>query len=142
MPRLFAALLLAALTACSSSFDLALSEPLDIDGTYRSTSSVGALGTLEMVVRKRTRSIRVFEAELSGPELAISPSEGVGTLGNDHLVLNFEIGAVDDFYFQGFVQQDGSAISGLNGSFIFPGQDEDLAVEFERTGDAPPLEDE
>ncbi len=104
---------------------------------------MGDLGNLELTIRKRENSLRTFEATLHSDNLEVADSFARGTLGNLHLILNFEIGAVDDYYFQGFVQQDGGgAITGLSGSFIFPTQDEQLAVAFTRTGDAPPLEEE
>src|SRR4051812_35562202 len=95
----FALLLLvcAALSACASPADLTLAEPLPIDGLYRSTAAVGDLGQLQLVVRKRTKAIRVFEAQLTSNLAEVEESPGVGTLGNQHLVLNFDLGATDDF---------------------------------------------
>ena len=131
-----------ALASCTSSADLTLDTPLPIDGLYRSVSNVGELGRLDMVVRKRENSIRVFEAELSSDQLEVDNSIGRGTLGNLHLVLNFDIGATDDFYFEGNVQQDGSGeVTGISGNFIFPAQEEQLPVEFAWVSE-PPDEEE
>jgi hypothetical protein len=130
-----------ALASCTPSADLTLSDPLPIDGVYRSTGSVGDLGQLQLVIRKRIRAVRVFNAELSSDKLEVETSPGRGTLGNQHLVLNFDIGQTDDFYFQGDVQQDSAGtITGLSGSFIFPGQPEQLPVQFTWVS-APPVED-
>jgi len=132
MLRIALLLLIAAtLASCTSSADLALSDPLPIDGLYRSAGSVGDLGQLQLVVRKRTGSVRVFNAELTSDQLTVAPSDGRGTLGNQHLVLNFDIGQTDDYYFQGNVEQDSAGtVTGLTGTFIFPGQPEQLPVEF------------
>jgi hypothetical protein len=142
-PLLALAALLTSLAGCSSSADLALTDPLPIDGVYRSNGNVGELGRLDLTVRKRVGGIRVFNAELTSDDLEIEASTGRGTLGNLHLVLNFDIGAVDDFYFEGQVQQDsGGAVTGLVGNFIFPNQSEQLPVQFDWVSAPPPLEEE
>lgn len=131
-----------ALASCTSSADLTLTEPLPIDGLYRSTSNVGDLGRLDLVIRKRLKAIRVFNALLTSDQLEVEQSEGRGTLGNEHLVLNFDIGAANDFYFQGDVQQDqAGTVTGLIGTFIFPGQEEQLPVEFTWVSEPPPEEE-
>jgi hypothetical protein len=135
--------LLLLLAGCTSSTDLTLTAPLDIDGVYASTAEVGALGEVELTLRKRVNSTRGFNATLHSANAAIEDSSGRGTLGNLHLILNFEIGQTDDYYFQGDIVLDGGgAVTGITGTFIFPGQPEQLPVEFTRTGDAPPLEEE
>jgi hypothetical protein len=103
---------------------------------------VGDLGQLQLVIRKRLKAVRVYNAELTSDQLEVEQSDGVGTLGNAHLVVNFDIGASDDFYFQGDIQQDESgAVTGLSGTFIFPGQEEQLPVVFNWISE-PPEEEE
>jgi hypothetical protein len=138
MRILLALFLVFALGGCSSDDGPGVDTSLNPSGLYRSTAAVGGLGELELTLLKREGSANVYDAQLeSDSNVEIDASLGTGSLGEDHLIINFEIGEPDDYYFQGFVQQSGTAITGLTGTFIFPDQAEQLAVEFERVGDAP-----
>lgn len=107
--------------SCSSGYPMALSWPPHvIAGTYWSGQAVGALGTLELKL-VRDDHTRVFNAELtSRDDAALGLSEGVGTLGNEHLILNFDRGRLSDYYFEGDVVLDGATVLRIEGQFIFP----------------------
>ena len=79
----------------------------------------------------RSENTRVYSALLSGENAELfGTAEGIGTLADDHLVLNFDRGLKTDFYFEGKVQLESGLVRALAGEFIFPDQTEQLAVEF------------
>jgi hypothetical protein len=102
----------------------------EIEGTYRSSDQAGVLGILELGL-VRLESSRVYTAVLSGknPE-EFGTSEGIGTLADDHLVLNFDRGLNSDFYFEAKVTLNDAGDPVITGEFIFPDQKEQLPVEF------------
>jgi hypothetical protein len=139
-----AALCSVALSACTSgSAEIIESPPISVEGMYESSEDVGPLGKLTMELRLRPNAARSYRAVLlSQSSAGFDESIGGGTLGNDHLILNFDIRAEGDFFFQGFVENEGEAIDSISGTFLFPGQVEELPVTFEYTGELPPLEPE
>jgi len=65
----------------------------------------------------------------------VEPAEGIGTLGDLHLILNFDRGESSDFYYEGMVvltpqEAKGLAIGDIDGQFVFPDQEETLPVVF------------
>lgn len=93
---------------------------------------MGSLGTLALEL-ERVEDSRVFNATLSSRDDAdAGESIGVGTLGNEHLILNFDRGLLSDYYFEGDVALEGTAVARLEGQFIFPDQPEPLPVVFLR----------
>jgi hypothetical protein len=106
-------------------------------GNYRSLDEVGPLGHLRLNLIRRAETETVYDATLSGEASSdFGESEGVGTLGNEHLILNFDRGLESDFYFQGNIVLSGEAVNSINGTFVFPDQAEQLAVEFAYAGPA------
>jgi len=110
-------------------------EVIDLTGRYTSTEEIGVLGLLTMDI-ERMEETRVFRAQVSGALVGeVEPSNGIGTLGDLHLILNFDRGELSDFYYEGMVvltpqEAEGLAIGDINGQFVFPDQAETLPVVF------------
>jgi hypothetical protein len=108
---------------------------IDLTGRYTSTEEIGALGLLILDI-ERVEETRVFRAQVSGALVGeVEPSNGIGTLGDLHLILNFDRGESSDFYYEGMVvltpqEAEGLAIGNIAGQFVFPGQAETLPVVF------------
>ena len=60
-------------------------------------------------------------------------SEGIGTVGDNHLILNFDRGLNSDFYFEGTFETLalGNIVTRIDGRFIFPDRADPLPVVFE-----------
>jgi len=132
MLPMLAAIIAACLAAgCSSDWPMALSWPPHvIAGTYWSEQAVGALGTLALSL-ERVEHSRVFDAVMtSRDDEELGESEGIGTLGNEHLILNFDRGKLDDYYFEGSVVRDGEIVLRIEGQFIFPDRSQTVPVVF------------
>ncbi len=73
--------------------------------------------TIENVEDTRT----VYTAEMvnltGGAEVML---EGIGTLADDHLILNFDRGKESDFYFESTISEDSEGFIELDGMFVFP----------------------
>lgn len=79
----------------------------------------------------RLENTRVYRAVLSGANpQEFGTVEGIGTLADDHLVLNFDRGLKSEFYFEADVTPTAPGEATLTGDFIFPDQREQLQVEF------------
>ena len=73
----------------------------------------------------------MFAIELTGTGLAeLEPVEGVSTLGDNHVIMDFELGSDSDYYFEGTVTRVGEVIESISGQFIWPDQAETLLVTF------------
>ncbi|MCH7472178.1 hypothetical protein IIA79_04420 [bacterium] len=118
--------------ACSPQFDIGVDfPPHELSGTYLSDEQVGVLGILLLELERVPGSTRVYKATLAGLNGGeLGGSEGIGTLGNEHLILNFNPGSDLDYYLELTVELDGSSISTMSGTFIFPDQKEPLEVTF------------
>jgi hypothetical protein len=105
----------------------------DVEGTYQARTVVGDWGVVVLQLERQERS-RVYKATLANPHLDFFRTrKGIGTLANDHLILNFDTGYTDDFYFEGDVVQQDDIVQGLAGQFIFPDQEgRNLVLEFDR----------
>jgi len=126
---LVAALLAA--TGCSGSEEvLAAGEPFDVSGVYRSTETIGELGFVWMEI-VMVRPNLTFKAVVSSAIELGEFSQGVGTVGGDHLILNFDRGKTTDYYYEGMFETNGNQVARIDGRFIFPDLAEDLPVEFE-----------
>jgi hypothetical protein len=83
--------------------------------------------SLENVEDTRT----VYTAEMTniadGTETML---EGIGTVLDDHLILNFDRGKDSDFYFESRVLEDGDGFIELDGQFVFPDSAETVAAVF------------
>lgn len=127
------------LAACAGQrTPVAESPVLVVSGLYESDVEVGPLGRLQLNLVRRNNTQTIYDAKLSGISGAdFGSSTGVGTIGNEHLILNFDRGKESDFYFQGMAQLSGETVTGIDGSFVFPDQTEQLTVHFNYTG--PPI---
>lgn len=138
-------LLLGALTAllsgilltggCSSSdFTVGTQLPwVDISGMYVSDEAVGALGYLNLEL-ERFEDTEYFTAIMTGSKLGDETgSTGAGTLGDLHLIIDFDIGMATDYYFEGMVELSGDAAVSISGQFVFPDQQEMLPAVFSPT---------
>ena len=116
---------------CSSDWEPGpVIEWYDISGRYVSEAEVGGLGTLTIVV-ELVEDTHVFAIELTGTGLAeLEPVEGVSTLGDNHVIMDFELGSDSDYYFEGTVTRVGEVIESISGQFIWPDQAETLLVTF------------
>lgn len=141
---LLALLACAALSACSGQRTPELQSPvLVVSGLFISQEEVGPLGRLTLNLLRREDTFTIYDATLSGEEGGeLGEDDGVGTLGNSHLILNFDRGTTDDYYFQGQVSMDGELPDQLVGTFVFPDQTEQLSVTFDYTGPAIPEPEE
>lgn len=121
-------------SSCSSSFTVGVTEPfIDLSGIYRTASAVGSMGELQLRL-ERIEDTTWFDALVEsdlGSE--INTSIGFLTLGDRHVVINFDRGLLSDYYFEGTVVMDGSEVDSLEGQFVFPDMEETLAVTFGRT---------
>jgi hypothetical protein len=137
---LVAACLLAVLAGCGNSVavDPRTLPAAEISGQWDSALNVGTLGKLHLELTRREQS-RVYDAELTSQNLpGLGESLGVGTLADQHLILDFGPGETDEYYFEGNLVTSGTTITGLDGQLVFPDQQETLAVSFNYTGPLPP----
>jgi hypothetical protein len=130
---LAAALALLTATGCSSGQRAkGLGDVLyDVAGEYTSTETIGSLGHVHLHLEHVEDTQTVYRAELSSednPDLGVS--KGVGTIGADHVILNFDRGQQTDYYFQGFVQLYNDNVVGIDGTFIEPDLNSPVAVLF------------
>lgn len=126
-----AACLLWLAAGCSSDWEPAPVIPwYDLSGRYVSSAEVGGLGDLTIVI-ERLEDSQVFAIELTGTELTeLEPVDGLGTLGDNHVIMDFDIGQDSDYYFEGTVTRVGEVIDSISGQFIWPDQAETLLVTF------------
>jgi len=120
-------------SACSSStFD----DPphilfADISGVYGADVEQRGLGRLAMSLELVEDTRTVYKAELTnlvdGEQLKL---EAIGTLADDHLILNFDRGKTTDFYFESKVSESSEGLYELNGQFIFPDAPPNVPVVF------------
>ena len=117
--------------ACSSSLAPAPPfPPRDITGAYLSDAPAGELGVLRLEL-KWDGDFGVFLATLESQDnAAFGKSSGWGTLGGDHLVLNFDRGGPASYYIQARLALSGEAVSALSGTVIFADQAQALSVTF------------
>lgn len=121
-----------AIAGCTSStYQAGLTEPwLDMSGRYVSTAEIGNLGIV-MLELERYEDTEVFSASMTGsavPEL--EPGRGAGTIGDLHLILDFNIGFSSDYYFEGLVTQTNGVVESFSGQFLFPDEQDVLPVTF------------
>jgi hypothetical protein len=96
----------------------------DIEGTYQADDLVGDWGRVALQLERVNRS-RLYNATLANPLFDFFRTrDGLGTLANDHLIINFDTGLDSDFYFEGDVIIENDTVLGLTGQFIFPDQAE------------------
>lgn len=127
------AVVLVVLASCSSSdFVVGVSEPLiDVSGRYTSNAAVGYLGTLELDL-SWIEGTGFFSAWVSSDlSTDLSPSGGIASPGDFHIVINFDRGLLSDYYFEGMIVMNGETVQFLDGQFVFPDQTETLQVVFE-----------
>lgn len=123
--------LLLAIVGCrSGSAPLQTQAFLDLSGRYHSTEPVGTLGILTLEINIIPGKQR-FKAWLAGPGEDTGVSEGIGTVGDGHVILNFDRGLNSDFYFEGLVDWGGEFANAIIGNFIFPDRTEPLPVSFD-----------
>jgi hypothetical protein len=114
---------------------------LDVSGRY-SSSNISGVGVVELILRYDEDG-GFFRAEMSerinGGE---GESVGVGTIGDSHLIINFDRRLPTDFYFAGNVTVDSDSVDTLDGNFILPSGNGSLPVVFTYLGAAPPPAEE
>ena len=132
---LLAAAALALAGGCSSSdFTVGTQLPwVDLSGVYVSDEAVGALGFLSLSL-ERFEDTEYFTAIMTGSQLGDeNGSGGAGTLGDLHLIIDFDIGFATDYYFEGMVEISGDRVVAIDGQFVFPDQQEMLPAVFSPT---------
>jgi hypothetical protein len=103
----------------------------DIQGTYQAREIVGEWGRVALQLERINHS-RAYDATLANPQFEMFRTRaGIGTLANDHVILNFDTGLDSDFYFEGDVVIEGDLVRGLSGQFVFPDQEQTLPVVFD-----------
>lgn len=104
----------------------------DIEGTYQAREPVADWGRIVLRLERVNRS-RAYDGALYNPaEEGFGVREGIGTLANDHFIVNLDEGAPKDFYFEGGVVVDENEnVLGLSGRFIIPDEEGYLPVEFD-----------
>lgn len=120
------------LTSCASStYRAGLTEPwLDMTGRYVSTAEIGELGIV-MLELERFEDTEIFSASMTGSAVPdLEPGRGAGTIGDFHLILDFNIGFSSDYYFEGDVSLSSGSVESIAGQFIFPDSVETLPVTF------------
>jgi len=120
------------LAGCSSS-DFQITPTIawfDMSGRYVSTEEIGPLGVI-MLELERFEDTEIFTADLtSSASEDLEPVHGAGTLGDYHLILDFDIGIRSDYYFEGVVTLTGEQVESIDGQFVFPDQEETLPATF------------
>ncbi len=132
---LLAVAVLALLGGCSSSgFTVGTQLPwVDIGGMYVSDQEVGALGYINLEL-ERFEDTEYFSAVMAGSKLGDETgSTGAATLGDLHLIINFDIGFASDYYYEGMVELAGEQVVSIDGQFVFPDQQETLPAMFSPT---------
>lgn len=127
--------LLALVGGCSSSdFTVGTQLPwVDLTGMYVSDEAVGALGFINLSL-ERFEDTEYFTAIMTGSQLGDEQgSGGAGTLGDLHLIIDFDIGLATDYYFEGMVEMAGDQVVAIDGQFVFPDQQEMLPAVFSPT---------
>ena len=122
------------LSGCSSAdFAVGISRlDYNLAGSFVSEDPVGELGRLSLELTQREDTV-VFEAALSAEGSdELGYSEGIGTVGNGHLVLNFDRNLETDYYFEGTVEVTGDEATAINGNLVFPDLANPLPVRFIR----------
>ena len=103
----------------------------DISGIYGADVNGRGLGRLAMTLERVEETRTVYSAEMiniiNGEERML---EGIGTLTNDHLILNFDRGNNSDFYFESKVEEVSDGFLELDGQFIFPDSADSLPALF------------
>lgn len=124
------------LSGCSSSgFNIGIdAPPLNAEGFYTSADTGGPLGRLRLELTLFENAARTYDAVLTSlDDPQFGESVGVGTVGNQHIILNFDPGDAVDYYYEGsFVLDNAGLVSGIEGSFIWPDQDERLDANFSK----------
>lgn len=137
---LAAGLLLAGVSGCGNAVtvDPRTLPAAEISGEWDSALDVGALGKLHLELTRREQT-RIYDATLNGSAApGLGESEGVGTLADGHLILDFGPGETDEYYFEGDLSTSGSTVTGIDGQLVFPDQAQTLPVSFSYTGALPP----
>jgi hypothetical protein len=134
LPALICLLVLLALAAagCSSASSSAgLTEPwFDMTGRYVSTTELGDLGIVTLDL-ERYEDTEIFSAYLTGSAVPdLEPGRGAGTLGDSHLIIDFDIGIRSDYYFEGMVAHTDGVVESISGQFIFPDETGVMPVTF------------
>jgi hypothetical protein len=107
--------------------------PHNAEGVYTSGDTGGPLGRLRLELTLRENALRTYDATLSSlDDPRFGESTGVGTVGNEHIILNFDPGDPTDYYFEGALALTGGAVSGIEGRFVWPDQTENLSAVFAR----------
>jgi len=125
-------LLLAALCGCSSSdFQITPAVPwFDLSGRYASTDEIGALGILTLELEQFEDTV-YFSATLTGSAVTeMAEVHGAATLGDYHVIVDFDIGVRSDYYFEGDVTVTEGRVESIDGQFVFPDQEETLPTTF------------
>jgi len=125
-------LLLVAAVSCSSDFVVGVADPpLELSGFYAASEVIGELGLVVMELQRveDTSIYRVgmIDCREEDPEVI----GGAGTVGDKHLILNFNPGSDPDFYFEGAVILNAGLLAGLEGQFVFPDRAETLRASFQ-----------
>lgn len=129
---ILAACLLPLLTTCDGEENLPPTAAFNLNGQYRSSTAVGDLGVLTLFVLER-ETAGIYDTVLrSNVSPAVEDIEGVATIGGTHLIINFERGSHNDFYFEGEVSAASGSAQSISGQFIFPDEEPRLAAVFER----------
>jgi hypothetical protein len=136
---LCAALALAALSGCGDriAVDPRTLPTSEVSGEWDSALEVGSLGKLHLELSREGES-RVYDAVLTSAVLpGLGESDGIGTLADGHLILDFGTGQTDEYYFEGHVVTSGNTITSIDGQLVFPDQTDTLPVSFDYTGPLP-----
>jgi hypothetical protein len=118
--------------SCGGEENLPPTAAFNLNGQYQSTAAVGDLGVLTLFVLER-ETAGIYDTVLrSNVSPAIEDIEGVATIGGTHLIINFDRGSQNDFYFEGEVTAASGSAQSINGQFIFPDSEPRLSATFER----------
>lgn len=128
--------LLSAVVFCCSCSNTPYDDPAhiifsDISGVYGADVEQHGLGRLAMTIELLENARTVYKAEITNLVGDTQTKlEGIGTLADDHLILNFDRGKTTDFYYESKVTSVGEGSYELNGQFIYPDSKGGVAAVF------------
>lgn len=128
--------MLAALAACLGCSDSGFDKTPrilfeNLSGVYGADVQQQGLGRLVMTLENVEDTRTVYTAEMTNlVDGAETMLEGIGTVADDHLILNFDRGKDSDFYFESSVLEDGNGFIELDGQFVFPDSAQAVSAKF------------
>ncbi len=118
------------LNACNSDFSpVPTPETLELTGRYHSSEPFGSLGTITMQI-EYSEDVFPYYVWLAGVEEEDGLSFGIATIGDRHVILNFDRGLNSDFYFEGDVEVTDGQVEVITGMFVFPDNSESRPITF------------